>query len=742
MAQQPKSGGRRLALSVSTAQRPDFKDPLVAYVFDANGTLTQRTDIVGGKLQIELPGDSTRLPRLVIAPAIKDAPDGDNPTLDRLLRLGAYEPVLRQAGRLIDQIVIPGPIIDFWPFCFCWVRGRVVRASDNRPVCEARVHICEVDRIPIWILRLPDREIFRLRDDLLEVLRKPPIPIPEPGPEPWRRLANAGARVGFDPQPDPPTLGKRAAIRFDDAVSRVALNPQPLPPKAAAALPLELHNSLQSHSATNLRRALAANWQLIIPWLCIWPHWWWWFRCDELAVVETDSNGHFERFIVYPCQGDHPDLYFWVEYDLGAGFETIYHPPIACNTYWNYVCGSEVTIHITDPRVPACGGPANLPGKQVVVLSLGRGVAVREVGSDGLTNFGQPFGERLEPRVDFSIANLAAIGVRYYQWSYQRLTGPDGGSTTVDPSSPQIGVWKVMSREVTRHYRQGTTYVPEKMGPFPTPLPDAFKIQPADPPAGGEEWIVLDEREDLATAHFETTKLPGTPASNATDDLAAGLYEIKLELFDTGGNLVDLTAQGIDLRITDQDAPFGAGTVTTTSAPAGNRVLGSSGQTLGFRMVVRVDNNFCFAEINPVGGTVTPDPDCGFHNYSSPSDTAGLSFVARHPNSFATFSFSSGRGTGGAIAETVTGGVAGQAASNGYGHSGFAYSKDITVGVLTAPVPPSTGSCPNAAFWERLDVGAMATNGYGTLTGYNDADNAAFALAQPCPGRSDDHGDG
>jgi hypothetical protein len=28
---------------------------------------------------------------------------------------------------------------------------------------------------------------------------------------------------------------------------------------------------------------------------------------------------------------------------------------------------------------------------------------------------------------------------------------------------------------------------------------------------------------------------------------------------------------------------------------------------------------------------------------------------------------------------------------------------------------------------------AMATNGYGTLTGYNAADNAAFALAVPCP---------
>ena len=252
MAQQPKSGGRQLALSVSTAQRPDFDAPLVAYVFDANGTLIQRADVVGGKVQIALPSESAHLPRVLIAPAVKDAPDDASPGIDRLLKLGAYEPVLRQDGKLIDRIVVPAQIIDIWPYCFCWVRGRVVRAGDNRPVCHARVHICEVDRIPIWILRLPDREIFRLRDDLFEVLRNPPIPIPDPDPDPapWRRLA-PGTTVGFNPQPDPPivNLARRTAIRFDDRASRVALNPQPLPPKEAATLPLELHTSLLSHSA-------------------------------------------------------------------------------------------------------------------------------------------------------------------------------------------------------------------------------------------------------------------------------------------------------------------------------------------------------------------------------------------------------------------------------------------------------------------------------------------------------------
>jgi hypothetical protein len=41
--------------------------------------------------------------------------------------------------------------------------------------------------------------------------------------------------------------------------------------------------------------------------------------------------------------------------------------------------------------------------------------------------------------------------------------------------------------------------------------------------------------------------------------------------------------------------------------------------------------------------------------------------------------------------------------------------------------------CSNAAFSEHLHVTATATNGYGTLTGYNATDDAAFALAKPCP---------
>ncbi|HJR83682.1 MAG TPA: hypothetical protein VJ775_07125 [Sphingomicrobium sp.] len=726
MAKQDRGSAKPVTFQVSTAQRPDFKQPLAAYLFNANGELVHRAEVRAGKFDAPVaPGERARL---LIAPA-EPGVDVKALNADQLKRLGAYEPALHVGGRLITGIEIPGPIIDIWPFCFCWVHGTVVRDSDGRVVCNARVHICEVDRVPIWIWKLRDPDIFRLRDDLLEVLRNPPLPpVPPPGPGP-------------DPGPFMRSAA-RSALRFAGAAGE--LNPQPLPPKETAlrglgeaplaSLGIEQLSRLRSTSPVVVRNALIENWKLLIPWFCYWPHWWWLFRCDEMAVLTTDAFGRFDTTIFYRCGGDHPDLYFWVEYDFGGGFETVHRPRIACNTYWNFACGTEITIRITDPRVPGCDQNPDLTGLQVVVMSIGRNVAVREIqtsGKEGVTLGGEPFGGRLEPRVDFSRTNLINAGVPYYRWSYRRLTGPDGTTASADSGSVPIGSTVALTETVTKHYKDGTSFPAEVLGPMPTssaPAPNLFRICPPLPPVGNE-WVVVDERVDLATGYFDTAALPGNPVWNGvswSDDLAAGLYELRLELFDAAGALVNWTAKGIDLRVTDQDAPFGSVSLTTSAAAAYNRVL-SGANTMGFRMVVRVDNNRCAADIQPVGGTVTPDPVCGFHNYNSPSDSVLLSFIARHPNNFAGYGFSTTRGPGPVIAEATTSGAVGDLGNNGFARIGaFNYSKNVVISTLL-------GSCSNAAFAERLDVWTLATDGYGRLSGYDQSDNAAFALATPCP---------
>ena len=784
MAKKREEATRRLSFTVSTKERPAFKAELHAYVFDSRGEFVDSAPVRDGKVEVSISSGGLGRSRVFIAP-VDEKVQGKQVRLSQLERLGAYEPVLSGPNGLLDQIQIPGIIIDKWPFCSCWVRGHVVRSSDNRAVCNARVHICEVDPIPWIIVRLPDPEIFRLRDDLLDIIRNPPIPRPRPFPDPdpgplrgprpgpgpdpapfanplFRFNRDPGSLVGFNPQPDPPAVRtalsrresalsrvalnpqplpprSRAAIGASDRLSRVALNPQPLPPRALAIqLSPELSSSLQSTSSLVVRDALVANWKLLVPWICYWPWWWWRFRCDEVAVLTTDAHGRFETTIFYPCGGDKPDLYFWVEYDFGSGFETVYHPWIACHTYWNYVCGTDVTIRVSDPRVPGCEDEPDLPGCQVVVLSLGRTVAVRQVqttgSTEGLTTAGQPFGGSLEPRLDFSRTELITNkNIPYYRWSYRRLTAPDGGPGPVDAGSVPLNTWSIMTREVFRHYKVGTTYVPYFIGPMPTsgtdaaPIPNLFRIRPLDPPVP-PEWIVLDERVDLATSYFDSASLAGAPAGGAptTDDLAAGRYEIKLELFDAAGNLVNWTAAGIDLRITDQDAPFGTGTITTSPAPNINRILSGS-DTVGFRMTLRVDNNRCFADILAVGGDVTPDPDCGFHNYDSTSDNATLSFVARHPNHFATYTFDVVRGSG-AVHPVFTSGVAGEPGADGFQIvAGFTYARDVPVSELFVD-----STCENAAFSELLQMSAMATDGYSSISAYNHGDHAAFALAKPC----------
>lgn len=157
------------------------------------------------------------------------------------------------------------------------MRGRVVKRTYSpggvvidAPVCNARVHICEVDRLPWIILRIPDPDIFRLRDDLLERLRTPfPWPpVPNPDPSPWRTMP-ADIRSAIDVR----QLEVRKLVggsRLDE----VALNPQPLPPletplaaqrALTRELPQALHASLSSGAASVVRCGLLDHLDLIRP---------------------------------------------------------------------------------------------------------------------------------------------------------------------------------------------------------------------------------------------------------------------------------------------------------------------------------------------------------------------------------------------------------------------------------------------------------------------------------------------
>ncbi len=689
-----------LIFSVSIEGATAYEGEIVAYVFSNDDKLEKRVKVKDGSLKLPFGEKEARRYKVLLAPPVDK---GTPLSPARLRRLGAFEAVL-VPGKLIDRIRIPGNLLDLWPFCFCWITGRVLK--EGLPVCGARVHLCEVD-FHYWLRILPDHDLLRLRDDLLHRIPQPlPVDPPRPRPQP-------------DPLPIPPFMSGKAMEAVKSA------------PGGEIALQV-----LRSESPHELRQFMLAHLDWLYPYFCLLPPWWW-YDCDDIATVTTDSNGRFSALSLYNCSGDKPDIYAWVEYQIGSVWETVYRPSMACHTHWNYSCGSDIILNISDERVPVCNPEPDLPGSVVAVMSIGNAISISEIQTAG-PNEGlarenhpssgvvlRPLGATLEPRVDFSRSDLIAKGITHYRWSYRRLTRPDG-------ITPDKGPWTHMDRNVYRHYRvlkSGVlSYPSELMGPDPAgPAPNTIRIRPVAVPAGGQEWVVVDQHVDLASGYFETASLPGVPAKPADgEDSAAGLYELKLELFKSGvAQPVEWEAEGVGLKIPDKDAPFGTGNVPMVDAPDYNRIRNEAGRTVAFRMVLRVDNNFCSAEVFEAVGPASP-ASCGVLDLA-PSMSVELGFRAYHPQGFARYTFDVTRGDGNATSVADTSGRAGQMTPGGYMQGPpFSYRKSFSAADLLA------GGCSQAAFAEVLRVHAMATNGYSRLYHYDGYAAGAFALATPC----------
>ncbi len=727
-------------LNISFKENPEFNGKLRAVVFDSVGNLLAEENVKKGKATIALSEKVISRSRVFISPIVDEEED-KAPSLTSMERLKAFE-IVAPRGKFPEKIRLPDMIIGDWIFCLCWIRGQVIKSDNGLPVCNAKVHICEVDRLPLILEKLPDPDIFRLREDLLDRFIEPieiKPPIPEPDPIPFGRinipshlgrLGRAGRFSHIN------QINRNTIDKFESNLDRVSINPQPEPP-GRLKLPVESLIALESNSVQIVRESLIQNYRIIFPFLC-WFRWWNWYRCDELRVITTDANGRFSTVIAYPCNGDKPDLYFWVEYKINNVWEPVYKPRIACATYWNYTCGKEVTIRVSDTRVVACNDEPDLPGCVVQILSIGRQVSMSEVRDDtvssteGLTTSSQPFGGKLEPRVWFSRTTLRdGKNIKYYRWSYRRLT--EGNGTPL--SSPTS--WEPLTRMTVRHYAKpdGTgdiTHEPYVLGPQPIgSKPSLFEIKPAAVPAGGIEWSVVDEREDLASSHFVTTSLGnGTNACNKALD-AAGKYELKLELFKDNGNLVNWTTEGVDLRVSDIPAPFGTNTVTTDPAPNYNRIKNAGGDTVAFRMVLRIDNNCCKAQVEAVTGTGLTVTPCGFIEYN-PGATVNLHFKALHPNGFANLDFDLIRGVSTHVPSASAAGKTGIAAIPST-DSLHVYNLTGTQDYReTFSVVELLGGCDRAAFAERLRIFAIATNGYGRLSHLDASDVDGFALSIPC----------
>jgi hypothetical protein len=737
--------GKRLQFNVKFDGQPNQKINIAAHVFDNAGNHIQSVEIdEGGNFNLGLSSEEVRNSKLFIAPA------GDKkniPSLSELEKINAYQPYLdkRKFGKELTELLpIPELNYKFWWWCKCRVTGKVSKkvfiggAWQVMPVCKARVHICEVDRWPFIIKRLPDDIIYRIKDEFIAT-KWPVPPIPDPGPRKKFDIAFPKQRIN--------TLASRAAV----AKLKTA---QP------AANDLSFYqNNLKiqlasGNSINHLRQDLSENFHLIFPYICYWKWIWpYFYTCDELAVVETDSQGRFDQNITYFCFGDKPDIYVWVDYFINGQWVTVYNPGRACNTFWDYVCGTEININISDSRVPHCGR-TELRGEIAQIRSIGNSSYTSHIlqrnilqtvqgvsfGAHGLTDFYlaglpgikyvNPFGGGLNVVADFG-STLHASGVTHYRCSHKKHTDADV------PAS-----WKILDNSIFRFYedeiddgvnppfthRRGFELKDSSFAElYIIPNYDAALQAGIPAPAGtliNRDWLT----KDFVIASFNST------------ELINDLYDFKFEFYRiTAGVPERVSVPKSTFQIPNPDdtmmsLPLSNSAYVSANYPdfhAEDYIIpdpGVAANAVAFKMTFRVDNSFCNAAIDNItvintdGTTTDSDTECGFASYNDKNTSkVEFSFEASHPNNFAVFNFGVIRGNNNACPTADTGGMVIGNSSNGYTLAGGKFTKEV-------PVADLLGACTQAAFAENLYVAALATDGSNRLNDYDDSYTAAFAL--------------
>jgi hypothetical protein len=722
---------------VGQEQPPDTS----VFVYDANGQFVASSAIQDSRAVLRLPAQLTgQTIRVFVAPRRQAS---DTPTVADLSWQQAYE----WRDRLGDdnpgiRLVVVEPIWRGWLLCPCVITGQLVTtltlpdgSSEQLPICHSRVNICEVT--PLWILldRLPDPVILQLRDAVLEVARQPPPP-----PE---NLAPAVSALALPTSPSvaaavpsrrPPgsVIGSpvSAAAASAGPAGSTAQDETALSAAAGAIASDKLVSLSLSPSVADIRAKLAEIGPIILPWFCYWGWLEPWLLLNCFETVTTDENGKFFAIIWYPCSGPRPNLYFSAEQQQGSSWVSIYQPPVRCSTYWNFACGSNVVLNVTDPSAIPCAPPppVNPPdGLSTWVMPTAVGGSMiwgtypvmpapaGWVKADGLTDYGSivnaPFGGYLGLRSGSSI-DIPSSSLYYYRWSYR----PAGSS----------GAFTPLSDPVVKHYvKQSPTTLPSfpayQLGPDTVGAQtDLFQFKPvnppgptaSDPPGTITYWPTDDFLGDIYSGYWNTLSIPGGVLA------AAGEYQVKLEVFDETGTLVDPAAGAFGFIVPDGIGSDGVTILTRAADP-------SEIDAGGFVFNLHVDNNPCTASIDPADIEGSYANRCGFLGYSDASDPVTLSFHAKHPNNFAIFSWEMVRGLSTLGSLDVTDAEVAAATAGPYTGDG--------AGDFAANVPASSllGTCANAAFGEDLYVAAKATTGWGDRISQYDAQAlGAFALEQ------------
>ncbi len=722
--------------------RPPKDGPGAAvYAFTRGGQVVASArlgDDGNAVLPVPIPREVTAL-NVVVGPVV----DTDVPVLSDLLRRGAR----RQTVRIDPDILEPEAAFEVLPnhwHCWfasrCYVPGKLVKRTEldgmkiDLPVCGATVEVYEVDPLPLIIARLPDSLLDRFRRHILE-------------PDPWLldvHLPEA-KRIPFPRPPRPDNTGSIALMAEMDQAD--APGEAEFAFGTGGAAPAEIRVAAETASAAQFRDALVRAPDFSRFLICrYFPGG---VSKTLIATATTDDCGEFRAVFFRGCVNpDTPDLYFVAKRSFGPWTITLLEPtPVACYTHWNYTCGTHVdlvTTHALAPTCPPCQ-PIETPADDwVAVMHIGnlplsriRGASPNATvkasttpSNEGLvfinktealaaaTFDGRPMGGLLRPHLEFD-NGLRDKGIEYYQFSWREGT---------------TGAFQPLTHEIHRHYsfvppgESEPTLVVYPLGPFNVGGKSLFKIPPALPPQGN--WVYPDLVENNTSAKFPS-QVHAPPAK-------AGKFQLKIDLFDGAGNLIDIDAPATKtIFVVPEELDLSQpATVHTEDAdgPGFNLVFDDDGDgKRSFILTLHIDNTASEGAIEPAKLGLTPANACGVLPY----DTANVSaivtmpFKALHDNGFATYEFTLKRGVTGLGALTIGGSnplVHPQAVAPG------SYSQTASVDTLTMAYPAlGLPQCDMAAFSERVRVWAMATNGWRRLHELDAQDHGAFVLSPKKP---------
>ena len=714
-------------------------ESLKLYLVDKQGAVIESHSLKSGEVTLSTKASDLHGAKTYIAPALPAELSEVPVTEKTLLNMGAWQPSVRLSEGNVYQIPyfphFPFPL----PFGWCNVTGTVTKTftvngtPEVLPVCNAIVHICDVERIRFLIDRIPVDVLNDLKYRLTNVIS---IPVNGPNPAP-KVKANFGT----------------AANQFAALAAPAAVNAQ-LPDRPA--LPENVQRAILTGNLQSFRTTLVNNFELFHPYFCWWPWFWpWFYDFDEVATVITDCNGAFNYNMLYFLK-NHPNVYIWVEAYISGVLTTIYNPWISCNTYWNYACGTNINITVTDPGILPCfcenSGGAEAEGSFVWIEDVNGGVSVRGIqqfetpsghlaNAVGLTAYGtygniSPFAAGFSFVVQFG-DGLATSGVTHYRWSYTQQT--DAYLTNVSDTKHYLG------GAASKSYSQWVEITPGNWGDFPGsvslgPVTDSggnpmYQIPNSDASVEtGLPNAIWDTGLDTASINVLTSASGSSAAWNP------GLYEFTIELLDNAGNVVPLSSNPFTVTRLASDPPSvppGEATIDAQGLPEDYLITDASGNVIGFNFLMRIDNDLCYAGISDalVAGNTT-DTECGTGYYNNKNtDVVDLYFQAGHPHNFATYGFAVYKGNSGAVsiaassgtsanANNVTPATAVTAGNNGYDISQI--DPPAIPPVPANPVNPVSGmdqyhksilvsdmlgSCTMAAFSEIVNVYCTHTDG-------------------------------